>query len=73
MKSIVLTATMVLLLGVPILLPQDKGFSAGIALGEPSGISGKLWFGNSNALDMADAWSLKGDDHLLFQKDYILH
>jgi hypothetical protein len=30
---------------------QDKGYGIGIILGEPSGLSGKYWLNNTNALD----------------------
>lgn len=52
---------------------QEKGFGAGIIVGEPTGLSGKLWLGGQNALDMAAAWSFKGDGHLLLQTDYVWH
>jgi hypothetical protein len=73
MKNRLFTVSMFLLISVLSLQAQDKNFGIGIILGEPSGISGKLWFGSSNALDMAAAWSFKGNDHLLLQADYIWH
>jgi hypothetical protein len=44
---------------IPQLKAQDSGFGIGIIAGEPTGLSGKLWLGGNNALDMAAAWSLK--------------
>jgi hypothetical protein len=52
---------------------QEKGFGIGIVVGEPTGVSGKLWLGGQNALDMAAAWSFKGDGNLLLQADYVWH
>ncbi len=52
---------------------QDNGFGVGIIAGEPTGLSGKLWLGGTNALDMAAAWSFKGDGNLLLQADYVWH
>lgn len=52
---------------------QGNGFGVGIIAGEPTGISGKLWLGGSNALDMAVAWSFKGDGNVLLQADYVWH
>lgn len=52
---------------------QDNGFGVGIVTGEPTGLSGKLWLGGNNALDMAVAWSFKGAGNLLLQADYIWH
>ena len=51
---------------------QSK-FGLGIILGEPTGVSAKLWTGGTNALDFAAAWSFKGDGHLLLQADYVWH
>lgn len=73
MKNRLLTVSMLLLVSVLSLHAQDKNFGIGIILGEPSGVSGKLWLGSTNALDMAAAWSFKGDDHLLLQADYVWH
>jgi hypothetical protein len=55
------------------LIAQDKGFGLGIIVGEPTGVSGKLWLGGNNALDMATAWSFKGSGSMLLQADYIWH
>ncbi len=52
---------------------QDRGFGLGIILGEPTGVSGKLWTSGENAFDFAAAWSFKGDGHLLLQADYVWH
>ncbi len=52
---------------------QDKGFGMGIILGEPTGLSAKLWTSGDNAFDFAAAWSLKGDGALLLQADYVWH
>jgi hypothetical protein len=73
MKNLLFAASFVLLIGVSDLQAQDKNFGIGIILGEPTGVSGKLWLGGSNALDMAAAWSFKGDDHVLLQADYVWH
>ena len=73
MKNRLLAVSMFLLISVLSLQAQDKNFGIGIILGEPSGINAKLWLGSSNALDMAAAWSFKGNDHLLLQADYIWH
>jgi len=52
---------------------QDRGFGLGIILGEPTGVSGKLWTTGENAFDFAAAWSFQGDGHLLLQADYVWH
>jgi hypothetical protein len=52
---------------------QERSFGLGIILGEPTGVSGKLWTTGENAFDFAAAWSFKGDGHLLLQADYVWH
>jgi hypothetical protein len=52
---------------------QDHGFGMGLILGEPTGLSAKLWTSGDNAFDFAAAWSFKGDGHLLLQADYVWH
>jgi hypothetical protein len=51
----------------------QKSFGIGIILGEPTGLSAKLWTGSSNAFDFAAAWSFEGSGHFLFQADYVWH
>ncbi|MFI5407220.1 MAG: hypothetical protein ACHQ1D_12015, partial [Nitrososphaerales archaeon] len=75
MKKIILF-TMVLGLMMIIAKPitaQDHGFGMGIILGEPTGLSAKLWTSRDNAFDFAAAWSFRGDGHLLLQVDYVWH
>jgi hypothetical protein len=52
---------------------QDHGFGMGLILGEPTGLSAKLWTSGDNAFDFAAAWSFKGDGNLLLQADYVWH
>ncbi len=60
---------------------QDRGFGMGIVLGEPTGLSAKLWTSSDNAFDFAAAWSFKkyhhndnlNDGSLLLQADYVWH
>jgi hypothetical protein len=52
---------------------QERGFGLGIILGEPTGVSGKLWTSGQNAFDFAAAWSFQGDGNLLLQADYVWH
>lgn len=61
-----------ILLSFSSIYAQNK-FGLGIILGEPTGISAKVWVGSNNALDFAAAWSFKGDGHLLLQGDYVWH
>lgn len=63
---------MIMILAKPI-AAQDRGFGMGIILGEPTGLSAKLWTSNDNAFDFAAAWSFRGDGNLLLQADYVWH
>ena len=51
----------------------QKNFGIGVILGEPTGLSAKLYTGSNNAFDFAAAWSFKGSGHLLLQADYVWH
>lgn len=51
----------------------QKNFGIGVILGEPTGLSAKLWTGSSNAFDFGVAWSFGGSGHLLVQADYVWH
>lgn len=51
----------------------QKNFGIGIILGEPSGLSAKLYTGSTNAIDFAAAWSFEGSGHMLLQADYVWH
>ncbi len=49
-------------------------FELGLILGEPTGISAKLWFDRDTALDGAISWSLRdNDDKLHIHADYLWH
>ena len=48
-------------------------FGLGIIVGEPTGVSGKLFLSTQNAIDGAVAWSLDGDNDLHLQGDYLYH
>jgi len=68
--SLILFIVILLQLNTP---AQNKRFGLGIILGEPTGLSAKLWTTSENAFDFAAAWSFKGDGHLLLQADYVWH
>lgn len=53
---------------------QDKGFGAGIILGEPTGISAKYWLNEQNALDFGLAYSLvRKNTAISLHADYLYH
>ncbi len=64
---------------------QDRGFGLGVIIGEPTGISAKLWTSPVNAFDFGLGWSIGGDrsgnckgnydgrSRVHFHMDYLWH
>jgi hypothetical protein len=52
---------------------QDRGFGLGIILGEPTGISAKLWTGCTTAFDGAVAWSFEKESSMHLHGDLLFH
>ena len=48
-------------------------FGLGFIVGEPTGISGKLFLTKRNAIDGAVAWSLQDDNDFHIHGDYLYH
>jgi hypothetical protein len=48
-------------------------FGLGIIVGEPTGLSGKLFLSDANAIDGAVAWSFSGDNAFHIHGDYLYH
>lgn len=60
-------------LALPAASRAADGFGLGIMVGEPTGLSGKLWLGSRSAVDMGVAWSFEGPDALHLHSDYLAH
>jgi hypothetical protein len=54
-------------------LAQDNGFGLGIIVGEPTGLSAKVWTTEHTALDAAMAWSFVGNGFLRLHSDLLFH
>lgn len=54
-------------------LAQDNGFGLGIIVGEPTGLSAKVWTTEYTALDAAMAWSFVGNGFLRLHSDLLFH
>lgn len=52
---------------------RDRDLGLGLILGEPTGVSGKLWLSRTTAMDGAVAWSTTRDDELHLQGDFVWH
>ena len=77
--------TFFLLLFSGVAIAQDRNFGLGVILGEPTGISAKLWVSSVNAFDFGLGWSVGGDrisdyngaynggSRVHFHMDYLWH
>jgi len=52
---------------------KQSGFGIGVIIGEPTGLSAKLWTENSAAFDAAIAWSLEDERYMHLQGDFLFH
>jgi hypothetical protein len=48
-------------------------FGLGAVIGDPTGVSVKMWLDQTHAIDGAFAWSLNGPNALHVQSDYLVH
>jgi hypothetical protein len=66
-------------------IAQERGFGLGVIIGEPTGVSAKLWTSHLNAFDFGLGWSMGGDrigrydgyyngeSRVHFHMDYLWH
>ena len=73
MKKTVLAVLLSLVLFTPAVFADRGPFGLGIILGEPTGISAKLWLGDSHAVDGAVAWSFQDDGAFYVHGSYLYH
>ena len=52
---------------------QDSGVGIGLVLGDPTGVSGKMWIAGNSAVDAAAAWSFGQTSAIHFHIDYLYH
>jgi hypothetical protein len=55
------------------ILAQADGVGVGIILGEPTGLSAKLWLTEKTAVDGAVAWSMWDQSALHVHADFLVH
>lgn len=72
MKKIILFAAFIVILASISTFAQSK-FGLGIIVGEPTGISGKLFVSKDNAIDGAIAWSFHEYGSMHIHGDYLFH
>lgn len=52
---------------------RDGHFGLGVIVGEPTGLSAKVWLSPKSALDFAAAWSFEKHTKFHLHADYLLH
>ncbi|MFH1258407.1 MAG: hypothetical protein ABII74_01090 [Elusimicrobiota bacterium] len=67
------TAGLTVLLFFSNCLARSRGVGLGIIVGDPTGLSGKLWLGNDQAVDGAVAWNSHGENLFYLHADYLVH
>lgn len=73
MKPIVIALAAALAFAATAEGARQGPFGLGIIVGEPTGLNGKLFLDDNNAIEAAVAWSLRGDNDLHVQADYLYH
>lgn len=48
-------------------------FGLGAVIGDPTGLSVKMWLDRTHAIDGAFAWSMRSDNAIHIQSDYLVH
>jgi hypothetical protein len=73
-RLILSTAIVALSLVASPAVSQPPGhFGMGMMVGEPTGLSGKLWLNGRSAVDGGLAWSFDGPDGIELHSDYLRH
>lgn len=73
MKRTITFVVLLTILGTMGVAAQDRGLGVGLILGEPTGLSAKLWLSGGTAVDAAAAWSFRDSGALHIHADYLFH
>lgn len=73
MKKFCIIAISISILMGNVLFANEQRAGVGIIIGEPTGISAKIWRENNISFDAAAAWSVGDNDFLDFHIDYLFH
>ncbi|TVQ39414.1 MAG: hypothetical protein EA384_06560 [Spirochaetaceae bacterium] len=73
MKKTVLIVLLAMVIATPAVVADRGPFGLGIILGEPTGISAKLWLGETHAVDAAVAWSFQEKGSFYVHGNYLFH
>lgn len=72
-RLIVIVALLAFCLAADTMANPRGPFGLGIIIGEPTGIDGKYFLNEENAIEGAVAWSLSGNNEVHIQADYLYH
>ncbi|MEM5947506.1 hypothetical protein WKV44_03010 [Spirochaetia bacterium 38H-sp] len=73
MKKKIIIALLLVLITIFSAQAQESGLGLGIILGEPTGLSLKMWIADLMAIDAAASWSFVGKGSIYIHGDYLLH
>ena len=73
MKKTAIAIFIIFLFSSPYAQRGMEGFGIGVIVGEPTGITIKIWTGNTTAFQAAAAWSFSGYESFQFHADYLFH
>jgi hypothetical protein len=73
-KVILICLIVISSLGIKSAFAQSKGFGLGVVLGEPTGLAGKYWLENGNAIDFGLGYAFSSNDSRVnLHVDYLFH
>ena len=73
MKNVILISFLILFLS-KLTFAQESGYGIGVILGEPTGLSGKIWLDKEQAFDIGIAAGFVGEGAgLSMHSDYLYH
>lgn len=73
-KIVLLQAALILATLLVTLSPaaaEEKRFGLGLIVGEPTGLSANYLLGQDNAIDLAVAWNVSGNNDFVLHADYL--
>ena len=78
MRGRFVVRSVMVLMALALLVPdwaaaQHTRLAVGVIVGEPTGVSGKLWLSHAGAVDAAAAWSFVNQGAVHLHADYLLH
>jgi hypothetical protein len=77
MKKAIITILLMVIGAMPVRAQLNQRdfplFEIGVVLGEPTGLSGKMWLDNRSAAQAAVAWSFSDEGRFELQGSYLFH